>query len=119
MAAISVEQFMPYAMFKPSSLMAFCVWVSRRMIPTKRLRSSKFISWGSRYSFHVCLFRRQRREHRVFGTLLQMVPGIEDRLMNDPDESETVKIAELVSRKYPFHYCIYIIYGFPDSEGHF
>jgi len=48
-----------------------------------------------------------------------MVPGIEDRLMNDPDESETVKIAELVSRKYPFHYCIYIIYGFPDSEGHF
>ncbi|SRR6266436_2107407 len=119
MATISVEQFMPYAMFKPSSLMAFCIWVSRQMILMKCLHLSKFISWGLQYSFHVCLFYRQQHEHRVFGTLLQMVPGLEDCLMNDLDESETVKIAELVSCKYSFHYCIYIIYGFPDSEGHF
>jgi hypothetical protein len=38
---------------------------------------------------------RQRREHRVFELLLQMVPGLEDRLMSG-SEGDLVLIAELV-----------------------
>ena len=39
---------------------------------------------------------RERREHRVFGILLQMVPGLESRLMNG-DEDEVLHIADMVS----------------------
>lgn len=38
---------------------------------------------------------RERREHQVFRTLLQMIPGMEDRLMEGSDE-DIVHIAELV-----------------------
>lgn len=38
----------------------------------------------------------ERREHRVFTTLLQMVPGLEARLMEGTEE-DLVMIAELVS----------------------
>jgi hypothetical protein len=38
---------------------------------------------------------RQRREHRVFETLLQIVPGLEDRLLAG-DEEGVVHIAEMV-----------------------
>ena len=38
---------------------------------------------------------RQRREHRVFETLLQVVPGLEDRLLAG-DEEGVVHIAEMV-----------------------
>jgi hypothetical protein len=38
---------------------------------------------------------RQRREHRVFGVLLQMVPGLETRLMEGLEE-DLVSIAEMV-----------------------
>lgn len=41
-------------------------------------------------------YGRERREHRVFGVLLQMVPGIESRLMNG-DEDEVIHIADMVS----------------------
>jgi len=39
----------------------------------------------------------QRREHIVFGVLLQMVPGLEDRLMEGTDE-DVVLIADLLQR---------------------
>jgi hypothetical protein len=42
------------------------------------------------------MFCRRRREHRVFNALLQMVPGLEDRLMGGSDE-DIVAIAEMVS----------------------
>ena len=42
---------------------------------------------------------RQRREHRVFSMLLQMVPGLENRLMNGEDE-DVVSIAEMVRSIY-------------------
>ena len=45
-----------------------------------------------------------------------MVPGLEDSLMNDLDESEIVKIAKLVSCKYPFHYCI-LFMAFQIQKG--
>ena len=38
---------------------------------------------------------RQRREHAVFNRLLQMVPGLEERLLNS-EASEATEIAELV-----------------------
>ena len=38
---------------------------------------------------------RERREHMVFQTLLQMIPGIEERLLEGSDEN-TLHIAELV-----------------------
>ena len=38
---------------------------------------------------------RQRREHRVFQALLQMIPGLEDRLMGG-SESDVMGIAESV-----------------------
>ena len=38
---------------------------------------------------------RERREHQVFCTLLQMIPGMEDRLMESSEEDIT-HIAELV-----------------------
>lgn len=40
-------------------------------------------------------FIRERKEHRVFMKLLQMIPGLEDRLMNSTEE-EVVFVAELV-----------------------
>lgn len=39
---------------------------------------------------------RERREHRIFQVLLQMVPGLEARLMEGSDQ-DTVHVAELVS----------------------
>jgi hypothetical protein len=39
---------------------------------------------------------RERKEHRVFDLLLQMVPGLEGRLLNGSDE-EVGHVAELVS----------------------
>jgi hypothetical protein len=39
---------------------------------------------------------RERREHRVFTKLLQMVPGLEERLVSSSEE-EVVFIADMVS----------------------
>jgi hypothetical protein len=44
---------------------------------------------------HPSTRHRQRREHRVFETLLQIVPGLEDRLLAG-DEEGVVHIAEMV-----------------------
>jgi len=44
---------------------------------------------------------RQRREHRVFAMLLQMVPNLEVRLMEGGDE-DVVSIAETVCRARSF-----------------
>jgi len=40
---------------------------------------------------------RERREHRVFQQLLQMIPGLEDRLMSGSAD-DVVHIADLVSQ---------------------
>jgi hypothetical protein len=49
----------------------------------------------------LSLFNRQRREHRVYEALLQMVPGLEERLMNG-NEGDMGNIAELVCPLYIF-----------------
>jgi hypothetical protein len=45
---------------------------------------------------------RQRQEHQVFATLLQMIPGLEDRLMNSSEEGVVV-VAELVCHLVDLH----------------
>jgi hypothetical protein len=42
---------------------------------------------------------RQRREHGVFRVLLQMVPGLEDRLIEGSEE-DIMSIAVMVSRSF-------------------
>ena len=39
---------------------------------------------------------RQQREHRVFQKLLQMVPGLEERIMSRND-GEVIEVSEYVS----------------------
>jgi len=41
------------------------------------------------------LLYRERREHRIFDRMLQMIPGLEKRLFEGSNE-EVVMIAELV-----------------------
>lgn len=39
----------------------------------------------------------ERREHRVFRSLLKMIPGLEDRILEGED-GEVLSMAELVRR---------------------
>jgi hypothetical protein len=41
------------------------------------------------------MITRERREHQVFTKLLQMIPGLEERIMGGSEE-EVVFIADLV-----------------------
>jgi hypothetical protein len=95
MAVTFVGQHTHYVMSKRSSQMASCGWASRLMSLKNLLLSSMltlcFFSFPSDYFTH-----RQRREHRVFRTLLHMVPGLEERLIAGSDD-EAVVVAELVS----------------------
>lgn len=50
----------------------------------------------SSFELSCCQLRiRERREHRVFETLLQSVPGLEERLMEGSDE-QVSHVADLV-----------------------
>ena len=49
-------------------------------------------------SCSILTCRRERREHLVFQSLLQMVPGLEARLM-EGTEDDVLHIGELVSRR--------------------
>ena len=46
---------------------------------------------------------REHREHKVYLCLLQMIPGLEERLINGTDES-ILHIAELVRSFRPYQY---------------
>jgi hypothetical protein len=56
------------------------------------VRHDVYVCSGFQHNFAI---NRERREHRVFRLLLQMVPGMEDRLMEGSEE-DTLHIAELV-----------------------
>ena len=63
-------------------------------------------------------YGRERQEHCVFGILLQMVPGLESRLMNG-NEDEVIHTADMVnmivmSTVYSFTYLVLLA-----SERHF
>jgi hypothetical protein len=69
--------------------------VNRRMSLRNHSLQSKQICAPSRDPLKINLMCRQRREHHVFGVLIQMVPGLETRLMEGLEE-DLVSIAEMV-----------------------
>jgi hypothetical protein len=79
------------------SPMASYVWVSWRNNRRSHSHLSTFVVLKLFHGFHYDYgIFRQRREHRVFQALLQMVPGLEERLVEGSDD-EVVAIAETVS----------------------
>jgi hypothetical protein len=76
--------------------MVFSGWESLQTMRRKPLPKSTsrglYIYSNIRYTFTV---NRERREHRVFRLLLQMIPGMEDRLMEGSEE-DVAHMAELV-----------------------
>jgi hypothetical protein len=64
--------------------------------------------------FSDCLFtNRKRRVHRVFLALTQMVPGLEDRLVEGSDE-DVVLVAEMVGHGTSFF--LSRTHGLKDSK---
>ena len=94
MAVILAGQFMHCAISTCSSPMVFFVCVSWRISWTSSLRLS---TWLSGTYFHSSYFiaSRERREHRVFEALLQVVPGLQEQLL-EAGENDVVAIAEMV-----------------------
>ena len=70
---------------------SYDLWMSLR----NHSLQSKQICAPSNDSLKIYLMCRQRREHRVFGVLLQMVPGLETCLMEGLEE-DLVSIMEIV-----------------------
>ena len=65
----------------------------------------------NKYLVLLIHYGRERREHRVFSVLLQMVPGLESQLMNG-DEDKVIDIADMVSMivmttVYSYTYLLY------------
>jgi hypothetical protein len=72
--------------------MEYCVWGSFPNNQKIHLRTSLL----SRFIYNMWLMpARERREHRIFQALLQMIPGLEERLMEGSNE-DVIHIAELV-----------------------
>jgi hypothetical protein len=77
--------------------MASCAWANS---PNNQ-RSSSLLSAGFRVfdqntTRSLARVPRERREHRVFNKLLQLIPALEDRLMEKSEEEITL-MAELVT----------------------
>ena len=78
--------------------MASCAWANS---PNNQ-RSSSLLSAGFRVfddqnkTRSLARVPRERREHRVFNKLLQLIPALEDRLM-EKSEEEITFMAELVT----------------------
>lgn len=76
---------MLYAPFMPSSPMAFCVWGNCRMNLKKHSQMSESVLFLE--ICHIHSVGRQRRQFRIFSELLQLVPGLRDRILDGtPDE---------------------------------
>ena len=76
--------------------MVSCVWESSLNSQLIRSRTSTSLAlYRENGSTDPC--SRERREHRVFQQLLQMIPGLEDRLMSGSAD-DVVHIADLVSQ---------------------
>lgn len=66
-------------------------------------------SFTHEYVLFVCksckhvsdLLARERREHRIFNLLIQMIPGLQERLM-DASAEEVVHVGDLVSDSHRF-----------------
>ena len=95
--------------------MVFYVSVNKHMNQMMFIRQSTFdnvIIFCSPDS-PFCIVR-QRREHRVFAVLLQMVPNLEARLM-EGDDDDVVAIADLVRCIWLRH--ALLLSAFQDPKG--
>jgi hypothetical protein len=74
--------------------MVFFEWANLLSSPKKHLHTStpNALSYCSKPDSSIY---RERREHKIFETLMQMVPGLVERLLEGSDES-LVHIGELV-----------------------
>lgn len=96
MVATLVAQFMQCAVCIRSLPMGFYVKENSPTDPKSHLQLSMthphiFVShWRTEDIF------RERREHRVYKTLLQTIPGLEEQLMTGSEE-EILRISDLVS----------------------
>jgi hypothetical protein len=77
--------------------MGFCVWVSWQDGRKKPSLWSKSMTLKMKSLSQALFTYRERREHRVFDALLQMIPGLEQRLIESSDDEDVLRIAELVS----------------------
>jgi glycogen synthase len=92
-----VAQYTHYVISKHLSQMAFCGWVSKLTSQKSLLLPSTLTPYflSSNFYLIIVLTGRQRREHRIFRSLLQMIPGLEERLIDGSDD-EAVLVAEMV-----------------------
>lgn len=74
--------------------MACCAWENLLTSPKRHFQQSACFVPVHRLLL-TCQLTRERREHLVFSHLLEMVPGLEERLLEGTDEG-VVHIAELV-----------------------
>lgn len=94
MAGILDELCTHFALSVLSLTMGYCVWGSFPK-EKRRLSRTSMLCFRSLLQDEYLKCVRERREHRIFRTLLQMIPGIEERLMEGSDE-DVVHVAELV-----------------------
>jgi hypothetical protein len=84
--------------FLHSSTTEFCAWANLPTNPRNLLLLSRCILSLPVLDHKLTILPlnfRERREHRVFRTLLNMVPGLEERLVQGTEE-EVRMIADLV-----------------------
>jgi hypothetical protein len=90
---------MHYATSGPSSPMASYIWAS--YVISQRICSllSVFFAIHTILLIIYACVCREKCKHQVFATLLQMVPGLEERLMNG-DHDDGMMAADMVSDLY-------------------
>ena len=102
MAVIFGRPFMLYVMFEPSSPMVCCVWVCEQTSQKNPLPLSAWITLFHRKppsdSDDATILFREICKHCVFAELLQMVPGLEERLVQG-DDNDILAVADLVCVK--------------------
>lgn len=96
--AILGALFMLYAIYTPSLLTESCAWLIWTINQNSKILSrwSKPIPAARSITSTNEVFFRERREHRLFKALLNIVPNLEARIMNGSSE-EIKMIADLVS----------------------
>src|ERR1700683_4872258 len=77
---------MLYALSAHFSTMAYCVWENYWKSLKRHSRTSLSCLFCSLHGYRLTHTTRERREHRIFKLLLQMIPGLEERLITGSDE---------------------------------
>jgi len=96
--------------------MVYCTWVNSQSSQKNVSPRSMCLLPSPRCLTHLPF--RERREHRVFQLLLQMIPGLEERLVEGSEEN-VIHVAELVC--FLLATCLERLmqFTYPDSERRF